>query len=381
MIKYITLTLTAVFLFTACQQSSELDAKKAELKALKAEAKSINANIAELKAEIEKLEPKKTKDSVLVSTQKLQLVNFDRFVDLQGAVMPDETVYASSETGGRIKSVLVKEGQPVKRGQLIASIDLETLSKQMDEIQISLDLANTVYERQKRLWDQKIGSEIQYLEAKNTKERLEKSMATLSSQIAKQNVYAPISGVVDMEFLKAGEMAGPGAPIIQILNTRKVKVVADVPEKYLGKVKRGDLVSVEFPSLGTDAMKKITMIGRSIDPANRTFKMEIASTNTSGLLKPNLLASVKINDYSAKDVITIPLEIILEEVSGRKYVYTAINEGNKKVAKRTFIKTGESYLGDIIITEGLKAGDEVITLGSRNVSDNDPLEIISNKSI
>jgi RND family efflux transporter MFP subunit len=271
--------------------------------------------------------------------------------------------------GGRIIKMTVKEGDLVRKGQLIASVDVESMDKQKAEIQKSLDLAVDVFSRQKRLWEQNIGSEVQFLQAKNNKERLEKSMQTLDVQLKKRNIYAPISGAVDKVYLKAGEMSGPGSPIVQILNVSKVKVVTDVPETYLGKVKRGDKVSIEFPALGKNMIKNISQLGRSIDPANRTFKMEVNIDNPSGELKPNLLSIVKINDFTQKDAIFIPVDNIQQEVTGKRFVYVVKEVEGKKVASKTYVTIGESADNQVIITEGLAEGDKVILKGARNCAD------------
>jgi RND family efflux transporter MFP subunit len=290
---------------------------------------------------------------------------------VQASVLSDVEVFVSSETGGRLLSVRVKEGQYVKKGQLIAKVDLKSLSDQKAELETSMALAKDVYDRQKRLWDKNIGSEIQYLQAENNYQRLQKSLNTLETQIAKANIYSPISGVVDKEFLKAGEIASPGAPIVQLFNPNKLKISADVPETYLGKIKRGDNVDINFPAIGKQIKKTISLMGRTIDPNNRTFKVEMVTSSEGGALKPNLLAELMFNDYTKKDAIVVPLEIVQEEVSGRKYVFVAVTKDGKDVAQKSYVKIGEGYEGDIIIEEGLNAGDQIIIDGARSVANGD----------
>jgi membrane fusion protein (multidrug efflux system) len=292
-------------------------------------------------------------------------------------VATDDVVNASSEMGGRILRLYVKEGQNVKRGQLVATTDAEGLDKQKDEIKKALDLAVDVYERQKRLWDQNIGSEVQYLQAKNSKEKLEKTLSTMDVQSRKRNVYAPISGVVDKVYLKEGELAGPGTPIAVMLNMSTVKVVSDVPETYLGKVKNGDKVVVQFPALDKEITQTVTMIGRTIDPSNRTFKMEVKLINGSGELKPNLLSVIKLNDLTIKDALFIPVDIIQQEVSGKKFVFVAKDQSGSKVAVKSYVTTGESADNQIVITSGLAAGDQIIVKGARNVLEGQKITIES----
>jgi len=380
--KLIPILILSLFILSCSKKKSytdDLEGKKLELKDLKLEQKEKADKIAVLEKEIEKLEPTKEADPINISVLKVTSSTFERYANIQASVIGDDLVSASSSMGGRILSLKVKEGDYVKKGAFIAAIDVETMDKQIAEIQTSLELATTVYERQKRLWDQNIGSEIQYLEAKNNKERIEKSLETLRSQTAKKNVYAPISGYVDKEFLNQGEMASPGMPIVQILNTSKVKVVADVPENFLGKIKRGDLVEIYFPAIDKTMNRKITLMGRSIDPANRTFKIEIA-VPSSGNLKPNLLADVKVKDYEEKDAISIPVQLVKQEVNGKKYIFTAQDINGKIRAKKKYVQIGESDDANVIITDGLSVNDQVIVDGSEKVTENDPLNILQSQT-
>lgn len=363
-------TLLALAIFSVgCQQSTnELQAKKDLLKEKRTELRALQEEVDILTQEVESLSPEKKKDSVMVVLDTITPEIFVRKVSLQGSVVSDETVYASSEMGGRIIKVYVKEGQQISRGTLIATLDMETVEKQIEEMQTSLDLATTVYDRQKRLWEQEIGSEIQYLQAKNNKERLEKSLATMSSQLKKKNVYAPISGVVNKEFLSSGEVAAPGAPIMEILDSRKVKVKADVPEQYLAEISRGDQVKLYFPALNQELDSKVSLIGASIDPANRTFEIEMTLNNQKKIYKPNLLAEITFVDYKEDDVVVIPLELIQEEVSGKNYVYIAGKDAEgRDIAKKSYVTLGASYEGSVVIEDGLKKGDRLVTAGGRSL--------------
>lgn len=379
------LFILCALLFVASCKPQDLEAEKQELIATKkkavstkkAKVKELEDEIAKLSEEILELEPKKEKAPILITTETLQKQDFKRYTQVQASVLSEDQVYVSSETGGRILSVRVKEGQSVKKGQLVATVDLKSLSDQKAELETSLSLAKDVYDRQKRLWDKNIGSEIQYLQAKNNYDRLQKSMTTLETQIAKANLYAPITGIVDKEFLKAGEIAGPGAPILQLFNPNKLKVSADVPESYLSSINKGDKVEINFPALGTQITKTISLLGRTIDPNNRTFKVEVTSTSEGGTLKPNLLAELKFNDYTKKDAIIVPLEIVQEEVSGRKYVFTAGKKEGKDVAIKSYVTIGEGYEGNIVIEEGLNAGDQIIIDGARSVANGDAIKNIT----
>ena len=354
----------------------DLECKKKMLSEKKVALKELETEVKQLKRDILKLNPPKEKEPAPVETLVVQPKEFKRFIETPGRVTADEVVNVSSETGGRILSLSVREGQFVNKGQLIAVTDMTTAENQIEELKTSLNLATTIYEKQKRLWDQNIGSELQYLEAKNNKERLEKSLTTLRSTTGKKNVYAPTSGVVDREFMSQGEMASPGMPIVQILNTGKLKVVADLQESLLGSIKQGDMVDVYFPSLDKTVTKKVSMLGRTIDPANRTFKIEMNTGSMNGVLKPNLMAQIRLNDFTENAAIVVPLGIIQEDIAGNKFIYKVNKTSGKPKAERTLIEIGQTSKEGVIVLIGLKAGDEVITSGGIKLKDNDPIKTI-----
>ena len=382
--KYLTAFILLFFMTIACQQEEQVDpnaipvdlnGKKEFLKNKKAELRQLTQLIQKTEAEIEELIPDDQKARTLVTTTAVALKDFERFVEIQAAVEADDMVAASSETGGRILQMRFKEGDAIRKGQLIAKIDLEQIDKQISEIETSMTLAKDVYERQARLWKQNIGSELQYLEAKNRVEGLEKRLETIRFQQTKANVYAPISGVIEMVNLKQGELAAPGMPIIQILNTNKVKVVADIPETYLGKIKRGEMVSIKFPALDKEIQAKISQLGRTIDPANRTFEAKINLNNSQGIYKPNLLAAMLLNDFQAKNVPVIPVEMVQQEVSGKDYVFIKAAGEKGAIAKKIYVETGENYNGEVIITSGLTGGEEMIMEGARGLAENQLVKV------
>ncbi len=355
---------------------TDLKGKKTLLKEKKSELRDIQVMIEKLEGEINELAPPAEKKRRLVTAEKVTRKDFKHYVEIQASVQAEESIAASSETGGRITQLLVKENQYVKKGDLIAKTDMEAVTKQIAELQKSLELAREVHIRQKRLWDQNIGSEMQYLKAKNDMERLEKSIETVSFQTTKANVYAPASGVVDMVLVEAGEMAGPGAPILMILNTGSVKVVADVPETYLGSVRRGQRVKISFPALELEKTARVSLLGRTINPANRTFPVEVAMSSMSGKLKPNLLATMLLNDFTEKDAVVIPLELVQQEISGKNFVYVKSEGDEGALAKKVYVETGESFEADIHITSGLEGDEEIIIDGARGLTDNELIQVV-----
>jgi RND family efflux transporter MFP subunit len=352
---------------TAKEARTLLSQKRQKMNEIKKEMDDLQDLIAEL-------DPESVKEKeVNVKIDKLVVKDFNHYVEVQGNVMTaQDPAFASSETGGRITELKVKEGDFVKKGSLIAIINLESINKSIAQIDKSLELARDIYNRQKNLWEQNIGSEIQYLQAKNQVESLEKNKESLEFELTKANVYAPASGYIDMVMSKTGEMAGPGAPIVQILNTNALKVVAAVPEIYLGNVKRGEKVTVTFPALDAEQNARVIAIGRTINPTNRTFEVEATVGTMNGMLKPNLLATMLVNDYAAKDVVVIPDELIQQDVSGATFVMTV---ENKRAAKKV-ITLGKTYRNETIVSTGLTGNEVLITKGATSVSDGDLVKII-----
>lgn len=336
--------------------------------------KELKKEIANVEAIIKKLDPAANKEKETpVTVAKVTIKDFNHYVEVQGNVVPAEDPgMASSETGGRVVDLKVKEGQYVKKGDLIAKINMESIKKSIAQLDESLNLAQDMFERQEKLWKKKIGSEIQYVQAKSQVESLLKNKESLEYELTKANVYAPISGYVDMVMVKEGEMSGPGAPIVQILNTKNLKVVASIPEVYLGKVKRGEAVGLKFPALNEEQKGRVITIGRIINPANRTFEVEASISSRNGLLKPNLLATMMVNDYSAKDAIVVPDQLILQDVSGADYVM--VLEGNRAVKK--VVKMGRGYNNETIIESGLTGEETLLIKGARQVSEGDLVKVL-----
>jgi len=366
------------------QNEGDLPADLPQLKAMRkskqVEMKSLQRELNDIEAKIAELDPNRTDRRHLVTTMDIVRKDFRRYATIQGAVASKHLVSVSSEMPGRLTAVNVEEGHSVKRGQLIATVDMQSLKLQRQELETQLELAHDIFERQERLWNQEIGSEVQYLQAKNAVDRLEKSIETIDYSLTKSRIYAPLTGVVDIVILKTGEIAQPGMPIIMILDTKHIMVVADVPENYLGKVRKGDLVNIHFPAIGEDVEAPVTLIGRKIHPANRTFKIEIDLPNTGGLLKTNLLSEVQINDYVELDVIVISQELIQQEVGGRSFVITAVQDGEKFLARKIYIETGRTYEGEVVVTSGLNAGDVLIVEGARGLSDEESIKILNPES-
>jgi len=361
--------LLAVTLAACGGDDNSLAGKQAELTKLKSEQTETEAKIKALESEIGTLDTTAVREdrAVAVTVSPVMSENFKHYVEVQGSVDAKNTVMVSPKSGGVLTAVLIKEGDNVRQGQTIARVDNSIMQESIAEVKNQLSLANTVFEKQSRLWEQKIGTEIQYLQAKNNKESLEKKIATLNTQLGQSNIAAPISGVVDQVIAKVGEMAAPGMPVARVVNLSNLKIVAKVSDSYVATVKKGDEVIVKFPDLDQEYTARITFVSTTVDPLSRTFRIEanLPSTNS---IKPNMLATVQINDATKKDALVIDQNVVQNTENGT-VVYVAENEGGKKVAKSRVVKTGLSYNGKIEIMAGLKAGDQLITQGYQDVAD------------
>ncbi|MDQ6477647.1 efflux RND transporter periplasmic adaptor subunit [Dyadobacter sp. LHD-138] len=365
----------AAALLASCtgEKKDGLAAKKEELTQLKTQQGETDKKIKALEIEIAKLDPKKAGEAKVkaVSVAPLNAETFRHYVELQGSVDAKNNVMVTPKSGGAIIAMYVKEGDYVNTGTVIGKIDDSILRESLEEIKTQMTLTNTLFEKQKNLWNQKIGTEIQFLQAKNNKEGLERKLATLNSQLAQSRIVSPMSGVVDQVHVKVGELASPGAGVVRIVNLSNLKVMAKVSDTYAASVKKGDEVIVKFPDLKKEYKAKISFVSTTVDPLSRTFTIE-ANLPSSKEIKPNMMAQVQINDATSKNALAIDQNFVQSTEKGN-IVYVAVTEGNKKIAKAKEVKTGLSYNGKIEILEGLTAGDQLITLGYQEVSDGQPI--------
>jgi RND family efflux transporter MFP subunit len=298
---------------------------------------------------------------------------FEHFIDVQGSVDARENVNVSARVPGVITAIYVKEGQQVKQGQTLAQVDDQVLKANMAELRTQMDLANTLYEKQKNLWSQQIGSEVQYLNAKNQKEGLERRMATLQDQMSQTRIIAPISGTVDAVIAKLGDNAAPGAPAFRVVNASNLKVTANIAEAYAGRVKEGDQVDIVFPDINRQMRATVAFASRTIDPLSRTIRVEVPM-KADNALRPNMIAHMRIVDYTAKDAVVIPVGVI-QYTSGKPYVMVAQNANGKMVAQRKTIELGHTYNDKAEIKSGLTKGDRIITTGFQGLNDNDLIKL------
>lgn len=368
--KLLAIALLAVFAISC----GAPDDKAKELDELKKQYAEIGDKIEKLEKEV------KSKDTTPITKTPIRFEvvaakEFKRPVEIQGVVESDKNVVVSSEVPGRVTGVLVKEGQKVSQGQIIARIDGNITANSIQEVENSLKLAEITYKKQKNLYAQNVGTEMQLLQAENQRDALNKKLTTLRSQYNKYNITSPVSGTVDAVSINVGENIMPGMPVARVVNNNQLKVTANVSERYVTVVKRGNDVKVKFPSTGTEMDAKVSATGQIINPANRTFSMVINLAKTSDVLKPNLLALVTIYDYINPEAIVIPSNIITSDGIGG-FIYILEKKGKNYIAKKQPIKTGNISGAYTEVTEGLTAGDKVITENYKNLTDNAVVEVI-----
>ncbi|PTX45252.1 RND family efflux transporter MFP subunit [Christiangramia gaetbulicola] len=346
---------------------SQIRAKKSELSTEQAQ---IAEQIDRLDEAIKKLDKNRRMD--LVNVHTIQDTLFKHYAEVQGNVATDENIIIYPEFSGILTDVRVNEGDMVSKGQVLARIDDGGLQNELAQLEAQERLAKTTYERQERLWEQNIGSEMQYLQAKTNYESLQSSVNRLKSQLDKTVVRAPFSGVVDDVISEQGEVVNPGQnQLFRIISLDNMYVEADVPENYLSKISKGTEVKVNIGSVGREFEGKISQVGNNINPNNRTFRIEVAVPNEKGLIKPNQIATIKLNDYTSENAIVIPESSIQKNAQGENIVYVLEQENDKNfgVAKKVVVETGLVYNDSIEIKKGLESGQILITDGAKNIRD------------
>lgn len=330
---------------------------------------SIGKLLSQLEIAIE--EKDTSKNYPLVSIYKIKDTIFESFITLQGSVDTRQNILIFPEYQGVLTSVNVKEGQQVSKGQLLAKIDDGGLSSQLAQLETQFELAKTTYERQQRLWDQKIGSEIQLLQAKTTMESTQSSVKQLRSQLEKTTIRAPFSGVIDEIITEQGQVVGPGGQaLMRLVSLSDMYIKASVPESYIQSVDKGTSVKVNLSSINTNIDGKISNVGSYINPTNRTFQVEVKIPNVQERVKPNMMASLQINNYSKENAIAIPANTIQESATGEKFVYVLNEiENQNALVVRTKIETGRKSNGFIEVLSGLSDNDVIVKEGALTLKD------------
>jgi len=369
--KRLVLVVAAAVLLAACNNTklSDEESKRRELQKYKQELNDLETKINALENE---LAGTRTDESVRVSVTELNSQRFEHFIEVTGKVEADLDVNVSPESAGIIRDVLVTEGQQVSKGQVLGRLSTDALERAMDELSVQLQLAETNFNRLKNLWDQNIGSEMQFLQARTEKETLEKRIESLKAQMAMSEIKSPVEGVVDIVFQKKGEMGSPQVPFAKVLNMSTIRIYADVSESYITRISQNDMVNIMFPALDMEMSAPITRIGNTIDPNNRTFRVRIDLRNQGRMIKPNLISIIQIRDYLAEKAIVVPTLFIKEDFTG-KYTYVVENNGGTQIAKKVRVETGRTHNNLTEVVNGLSDGMKIISEGHNQVSDGMPV--------
>jgi RND family efflux transporter MFP subunit len=374
--RYLPIFITAMLaiMLGACSSDSQEDNKQARLEQLKAEQAKITSEIQKLQEQILKENPEAAASKAKnVSITELQPKAFDHYIQTQGSVETDNNVMVSAKSMGVVTQIFATEGQMVSKGQVLAQIDNSIIVAGIEELESQLSLANTVFERQKNLWDQKIGTEVQFLQAKTNKESLEKRLTSLKEQNDMTRIKAPISGVLDELNVKIGENISPGMPAARIVNSTDLKVKANVSEAYVTAIKKGNKVIVIIPELKKELTAKVTFVGRSIDPISRTFSVEVQLPNHPDL-RPNMTATIKIVFDSYSSALVVPVNVV-QDINGEKVVYVAEVDGAQAIARKRVVEVTGVYDNQAQIKSGLATGDKVISFGYQGLSDGEIIKI------
>ena len=366
--KKIIIVLTILSLLSSCKskdaaQSTDDLIKSKNTVALQALRTELQTELSKIDAALAKVEVKK--DEALVSIITIKDTVFNHFLEVQGNVETKENILIQPEMPGTLVTLNVKAGQRVGKGQILGRVDDAGMSQQVASLETQYQLAKTTFERQKNLWDQKIGSEIQYLQAQTQMISLQKSVAQAKAGLSKTLIRAPFSGTIDEVFVERGQVVAPSPQgLMRIVNLSNMYVATDVPENYIGKLKSGTTVNVGLASLNKNYVGRVRQVGSNINPANRSFSIEVSVPNPDNLLRPNQVAKLQIIDYSSKKAIAIPTNIILSNGDGSKYVYLAdAVKGNTAIAKKVMVQTGQSSGNVTEILAGLKSSDILVTEG------------------
>ena len=370
--KIAVLTILSFVLF-ACgnkenNQSIESLIETKNIKALNEKKTALQAEIAKIEAGLATLDVKKEEALVTVVTIKDTI--FNHYLDIQGSVDTKENILIQPEFSGTLTSLTVKAGDRVSKGQILGRVDDAGMSQQLASAENQYSLAKTTYERQKNLWDKKIGSEIQFLQAQTQMISAQKAVAQIKAQLSKTIIRAPFTGTIDEVFVEKGQVVSPSAQgLMRIVNLANMYVATTVPESYIGKLKMGDLVDVYLTSLGKTYKGKVRQVGNFINPNNRSFGIEVSLPNPDNLLRPNQVAKLKITDYTNKNAIVVPTGVIQKDGTGSNYVYV-VQESNGKTgtAKKVIVEIGKSSENVTEIVSGLSANDIIVVEGVNSIS-------------
>ncbi len=350
--------------------------EEAQLARMEKQRDALIEKIVALKTEIaSKVQPDKKPEKITdARIFLLEKELFQHFIQVQGMIESDNNILVAPMASGIVKKIHTSAGEKVTKGQLLAELDGAILESSIAEVENGLKLAETIFERQQRLWDKKIGSEIEFLQAKTNKEGMEKRLATLKEQYKLTKVFAPISGTVDEVFIKEGEMGAAGMEAFRVVQLSNLKIKVDLSEIYISRINKNDKVHVSIPVIGKEFDLSIDTISQVIDPDDRTFQLEVNIPKTAKDIKPNMLAVLIINDYNNPEALTVPINAV-QETGVEKFLFVASEAGGEWTAQKRIVTTGKDHEGRIEILSGIQEGEHVVTVGYQNLSDGQKLAI------
>jgi len=371
--KVLLLSFVSLFFFACGSKEKETTLDKLieakNIVALKEKRNALQTDLTKIDAALAVLDKKS--DEALVEVITVKDTVFSHFLEIQGNVDTNENILVQPEIPGALIALNVKAGQKVSKGQVLGRVDDGGMSQQLASIQTQYELAKTTFERQKRLWDQKNGSEIQYLQAKTQMLSLQKSVAQMKAQLDKTVIKAPFTGIIDEVFVERGQVVSAGPQgLMRIVNLSNMYVSTSVPESYVGKIQVGTVVQADITSVGKTYQGKIRQVGKSINPANRSFGIEVSVPNPEGLLRPNQVAKLKIVDYTKASAIVVPSNVIQQDGQGNKFVFIADKaQKNNGIAKKVIVKAGQTANSYTEILSGLNKGDVIVSEGANAISE------------
>ena len=366
-----------VALLAGCSNTESPEAIRAQLSALKDQSLEINHQLKELEKQLDSMESEEDMTGyVPVLTETISKQLFEHFIIVNGKVELVEEAMVSPEANGQITKIHVSKGQRVSKGDVLITLNTSIIKNSIAELKLGLELATKIYEKQKSLWEQNIGSELQYLEAKNAKESLEHKLKTLNSQFEMSIVRAPFSGIVDDIYLKEGELASPGRAVLYLANLDKLKVITEVSETLLPKIHVGDLVNIQFPTYGDISLKApIHRIGNLIDQKTRTIKVEILIDNIGSKIKPNQIAMLSIKDFEEKQAMVVPSIVVKQDSRGEFLFIADKDKEGKDIATKKYVKSGISYSDRTMITQGISEGQKIIVAGYNQIGNGSLIDL------
>lgn len=379
------LIITFAALVAACSaptdKAAELEAKKKQLEQAQVDLATIKSKIAQLEKEISEADPnfaRQISKAILVSTFTAEKKAFEHKIEVRGAVESRRNILITAQTGGEIQKVHVREGQNVSKGQVLVSLNADIIRNSIAELKTALELANSVYEKQARLWEQKIGTELQYLQAKNNKESLERKLATAYAQLDQAIIKAPFSGTIDQLPAREGEVAGPGMPLVRVVSLDDTYIKADVSERFIGKFKAGDPVEVYFPSQDKKLNTKVASVSQVINAENRTFIVEVQLPRVDFIVKPNQVVVLNLRDYLSEATLAVPTRIIQKDEDGQ-FIFAVDDREGRLLAKKIHITTGITSMTETEVVAGLKGDEQIVDQGYRDLTEGVEVEIFGAK--